>query len=81
MATSLSAMCLTTHGRKAAWLLADRHRFGVNRKAVLTGALLAVIALLAPGPRWHLASVLAAGQQSSSFQVLGPMPGSIPGGT
>ena len=48
------------------------------RKAMLVAPLIAVIALLVLVPRWHRASVLAAGQQKS-FEELGPMPGSCQG--
>ena len=70
--------CVTVRRQKSAWLLANRRRFGATRKAVFIGPLLAVIALLALVPRWHPATVLAAGKQKS-FQVLGPMPGSCQG--
>ena len=59
---------------------ANMRRIGAARKMVLIAPLLAVVALLVLVPAWHPASVLAAGQQKS-FQALGPMPGSFPGGS
>src|SRR5215467_5773449 len=69
---------VTVRRQKSAWLLANSRRFGTTRKAVFIGPLLAITALLALIPRWHPASVQAAGQQRS-FQALGPMPGSCKG--
>jgi hypothetical protein len=69
---------VTVRRHESARPLASRHRFGTTQKVLFIGPLLAVIALLALVPRWHSASVLAAGQQRS-FDDLGPMPGSCQG--
>src|SRR6516165_5962919 len=78
MIPSLLAPCVTVRQPQSASLPANRCRFGAVRKAVVIRPGLAVIALLAPVPGWHPTSVLA---QSGSFQVLGPMPGSLDGGS